>query len=216
MDRDLIGVVVFIAFVILSVLGKLRKKPEEDAGAPPADTPSLDELPETLRRMLTGQPPMRKARPAAPKAAPETEGRPAQPVAAPPAQRRTPYQPQVARPAAPRTAIPAPPRPVAQPVQQPRRAAPAPPPVGEEEGPRHRPQHVTVPQSPAPKLPKPLTAQQMALRSAPRPADAPRTPKPVHAAPEQAEAGPTFLKDLHEVRRGIILSELLGPPLALR
>lgn len=59
----------------------------------------------------------------------------------------------------------------------------------------------------APKVPTPAATG----RRAP---SAPVAPVQKHAAPEHAITG--FLRSLDEVRRGIILSEVLSPPVSLR
>jgi hypothetical protein len=218
--ENLLPLVVFAVIVLFSLFSKLRKKTDEESPSPPAETPELEDLPEILRRLFTGQSVVPKARPAAPK-----EGDAAKPITIVPAQRREmPYQPPVARPAAPRPSpTPAPTmrpvaRPVAQPLQRPV-AKPAPTAMMDDEGPRRRPAGMAPPLRPLLRERKPLAAPAPKVR-APQPA---ATPQSVAAKQERAAATARkalphyeFLRNLDDVRRGIILSELLGPPLSLR
>jgi hypothetical protein len=198
--ENLLPLVVFAVIVLISLVSKMRKRTDEESTSPPTETPELEDLPETLRRMLTGEPLVRKARPAAPK-----EGGETQPVIiVPPPRRDMPYQPPVARPAA---------RPVQRPV-----AKPVVSPAAGEEGPRRRPAEVAPQPRMLLRVPKPVVAPAPKVQ-APRPA----ARQPVAAKKERAAAPARkpesyyqLLGNLDDVRRGIILSELLGRPLSLR
>jgi len=218
--ENLLPLVVFAVIVLISLLSKLRKRTDEESTAPPPETPELEDLPETLRRMLMGEPLVRKARPAAPK-----EGEETQPVIiVPPPRRDMPYQPPVARPAAPRPS-PAPTPPVVRPVARPTMqsltrpvAKPVAPPVVSEEGPHRRPAEVAPQPRTLLRVPKPVVAPAPKVQ-APRPA----ARQPVAAKKERVaaparkpESHYQLLGNLDDVRRGIILSELLGRPLSLR
>jgi hypothetical protein len=198
--ENLLPLVVFAVIVLISLLSKLRKRTDEESVSPPEETPELENLPETLRRMLTGEPLVRKARPAAPKEGDETEPV----IIVPPPRRDMPYQPPVARPAA---------RPVQRPV-----AKPVVSPAADEEGPRRRPAEVAPRPRTLLRVPKPVAAPAPRVQ-APRPA----ARRPVAAKKERAaaparkpESQYELLGNLDDVQRGIILSELLGGPLSLR
>ena len=198
--ENLLPLVVFAVIVLISLLTKLRKRTDEESTSPPPETPELEDLPETLRRMLTGEPLVRKARPAAPKEGDETEPV----IIVPPPRRDMPYQPPVARPAA---------RPVQRPV-----AKPVVSPAADEEGPRRRPAEVAPRPRMLLRVPKPVAAPAPRVQ-APRPA----ARRPVAAKKERAaaparkpESQYELLGNLDDVQRGIILSELLGGPLSLR
>ena len=219
--ENLLPLVVFAVIVLLSLVSKMRKKTDEESMSPPPETPELEDLPATLRRMLTGEPLVRKARPAAPKEGDET--RPV--IIVPPPRRDMPYQPPVARPAASRPSpAPTPPvvRPVARPAMQPLArpvTKPVAPPVASEEGPRRRPAEV-VPQSRTlVRVPQPVATRTPQVQVPRRPA----APQPVPGKKERMAASARrsephyeLFKSLDDGRRGIILSELLGPPLSLR
>jgi len=198
--ENLLPLVVFAVIVLISLLSKLRKRTDDESVSPPEETPELENLPETLRRMLTGEPLVRKARPAAPKEGDETEPV----IIVPPPRRDMPYQPPVARPAA---------RPVQPPV-----AKPVVSPAADEEGPRRRPAEVAPRPRTLLRVPKPVAAPAPRVQ-APRPA----ARRPVAAKKERAaaparkpESQYELLGNLDDVQRGIILSELLGGPLSLR
>lgn len=198
--ENLLPLVVFAVIVLISLLSKLRKRTDDESVSPPEETPELENLPETLRRMLTGEPLVRKARPAAPKEGDETEPV----IIVPPPRRDMPYQPPVARPAA---------RPVQRPV-----AKPVVSPAADEEGPRRRPAEVAPRPRTLLRVPKPVAAPAPRVQ-APRPA----ARRPVAAKKERAaaparkpESQYELLGNLDDVQRGIILSELLGGPLSLR
>ena len=225
--ENLLGPLIFIAIIVISLLGKLKKKADEESPLPPGETPDLNDLPEMLRRMFTGDTTVRKARPAAPKEDEDTGWQPVQPVTIPrPQQRDMPYRPPVARPAAPReSAAPAPPRqqrpivvepPVARPAARPV-AAPA---AQEEEGPRRRPALAAPRQSTPPRTRSAAFAVSLPLRTLRQPAaqmpaePAKKTGQPVPSKrPSPAHA---LLRDIDDVRRGIILREILGPPVSMR
>jgi hypothetical protein len=199
--ENLLPLVVFAVIVLISLVSKMRKKTDEESPSPPSETPELEDLPETLRRMLMGEPLVRKARPAAPKQGEET-----QPVIiVPPPRRDMPYQPPVARPAA---------RPVQRPV-----AKPVVSPAADEEGPRRRPAGVVpqartlvrVPQSVATRTPQ---VQVPRAPVAPQPVTGKK--ERMAASARRSEPHYELFKNLDDGRRGIILSELLGPPLSLR
>ena len=40
----------FVAIVAIGLLGKLRKKPDEESAPPPSESPELEDLPEAIRR----------------------------------------------------------------------------------------------------------------------------------------------------------------------
>ncbi len=225
--ENLIGPLIFIAIVVISILGKLKKKTDEESPMPPGETPELNDLPEMLRRMLTGDTTVRKARPAAPEEGDDTGWQPVKPVTIPrPQQRDMPYQPPVARPAAPReSAAPAPPRqqrpivveaPVARPAARPV-AAPA---AEEEEGPRRRPAPTAPRQSTPPRTRSATLAVSLPLRTLRQPA----AQKPPEAAKKTGQPVPSkrtssahaLLRNIDDVRRGIILREILGPPISMR
>jgi hypothetical protein len=228
--ENLLGLIVFVVIALISLVGKVRKKADEEL-PPPTGTPELEDLPETLRRLFMGEAPVPKARPAAPKQAVEVEPV----IIVPPPRQRTPYQPPVARPAEPRqptppvayptasrVSTPSSPRPVARPTpptvaKQP--ARPVASPATREEAPSPRfgqlvQQPRTLLRTPGPPS-KPAARAQAAQPSAPRP------PSPGHRVTERegihkTEIAHTLLHNLDDARRGIILSELLGPPLSLR
>ena len=206
-----LGPLIFIVIMVISVLNKLRKKPDEESPQPPGEIPDLD-LPEILRKMLTGQTTVPKARPAAPKEIADDGWQPVKPVTMPMPQRRdTSYQPPVARPSAQRAPeAPAPVRPrppvvveapVSRPAARPARAAAAPP-----TPPRARSAALSSVNLPLPTL---------RSRGVPQPAAKAR--RAAQAAPvQQALPAHVLLRNLDDVRRGIVLSEVLGPPISLR
>ena len=90
--ENLLGLVLFIVFIVATLVGKMQKKKgEQEESPPPSDgPPELEDLPEALRRMLMGGgPPVRKATPA-PQPAPPDVQPVAQPVARPVAERVKP------------------------------------------------------------------------------------------------------------------------------
>jgi len=226
--ENLIIPLIFIVIAAISVLGKLKKKADEESPLPPGETPDLNDLPEMLRRMFTGDTTVRKARPAVPKEEDDDTGwQPVKPVTIPrPQQRDMPYRPPVARPAAPRqSAAPAPPRqqrpivvdaPVARPAARPV-ATPA---ADEEEGPRHRPAPAAPRQSAPSRTRSAAFAVSLPLRTLRQPA----AQMPAEPARETGQRVPSkrpapahaLLRDIDDVRRGIILREILGPPISMR
>jgi len=224
---NLIGPLIFIAIVVISILGKLKKKADEESPLPPGETPDLNDLPEMLRRMLTGDTTVRKARPAVPKEDDDTGWQPVPPVTIPrPQQRDMPYQPPVARPAAPReSAAPPPSRPqrpivVEPPVARPVARPVATPAAQEEQAPRRRPAPAAPRQSTPPRTRSAAFKVSLPLRSLRQPA----AQKPAEAAKKAGQPVPSkrpspahaLLRDIDDVRRGIILREILGPPISMR
>ncbi len=209
--EELLGFLVFAVIALVSFVGKLReqRKQSQEAESERPKVRPMD-LPEATRRMLYGdsmEPPV---------AVPRGESSPEPPVAVPrreppplhtPPPRRTAAPerpvPPVRTPAAPPRRIEAPPvlRPTAADIQHElrraiqrafqqtpvRQAVRRPPPVSEEE--RERP---------------PVKA--------PKPAQPPKRRR----AEERAAPLRRLLGDLNDVRRGIILQEILGPPKSLR
>jgi hypothetical protein len=207
---DLFGPLIFIVIMVIGLLSKL-KKTNEEAPRPPGEMPDLD-LPEILRRALTGEGPVPKARPAPPRDSDDDGWRPVPPITIQPPQRReTPYQPPVARPTLQRAPEAAPP--------------PRPRPPIVVEAPTSRPTAKTVPKlvrtPPAtPASPRTRAATLSPVRSlrsmaAPQPAAKAKKTAPAPPAPQPAHAH-ALLRNLEDARRGIILSEVLGPPLSLR
>jgi len=215
---DFFGVIVFLVIVVISILSKLQegKKKKGDWEQPP-ETPSIEpeDLPEPIRRMLYGDRdrPVRTAKPARPSDVQQMD--------------------------VPRTAAPRKPRPVQQPRTQP--VTVAPPPV--KPGPVQRP--VVMRQQPrpaAPRIPeddesrpriqppiqKPM--QPEIIRATVPPPPKPVSPKAVKpVGPEKLVkaafasdtavkpvANPWMFKDKMDLRRAIVLAEILAPPLALR
>ena len=168
--ESLWGPLIFVLFIVVSLLGKLMGKKKENQDAPPvSESPDLEGLPEVVRRMLYGPQAARKATPARPATPPGQEEveqpKPVTTQSVPP--RGTPYQPPVARPA-PQAPVPA---------------------AG-----------AGMRQPPRPTVSQPFTAEPMGGR-----------PEPRKAAMSHA-----LLSHLQDVRRGIVLSEILGPPMAFR
>jgi len=237
---DLISLIVFIVFAIIGILGKMRQKSSEDM--PETQEPWRDalprDLPEKTREILFGRGKVQQAKPAQSQEGPRAGGeyeqpvRPVRPAGVPPV--ATPRQVRAdAEPVRPRTHPPARPQPrpapgrPARPPQPPRAVPPAqgarpqPRPAArrteDESGPRMRPQDMQQ-----------FSAERMRQQAmarlaggAPKPPAPPgaRAPQPPAAAqrqPEPAHGVTALIRNLDEVRRGVILSELLGPPLSMR
>lgn len=227
--ENLLPLLVFAVIAVISILGKLKKKTDEESSLPPEETPDLNDLPDILRRMLTGDTTVRKARPAAPKEDEDEGWQPVKPVTIPrPQQRDMPYQPPAARPAAPRES--AAPKPASRPQRPivveppvPRSAArpvAAPAAQDEQEGPRRRPGLATPRQSTPPRTRSAAFKVSLPLRTLRQPA----AQKPAETAKKTGQPAPSkrpspahaLLRDIDDVRRGIILREILGPPISMR
>jgi hypothetical protein len=206
---DLFGLLIFLVVAAIGVLGKVFQKPQTGESDTPAAPPvKPEQLPEVLRRMLMGEaPPVRKARPAQS----ENDEGPMQPEVRVP--QRAPYQPPIARPAQtepregqPRRKV------IVQAPPQPREPAAPPRMRPEQIPPAARP--IRIPQAMKP-VPKPAlrvpTAPQPAAQRSPAPQPAPAR----RLQPKAVPAG-AFFRNVDEIRRGIIVSEILAPPVSLR
>jgi hypothetical protein len=200
MSEDLLGLIIFIIVAIAGLIGKLRKQ-EPEMQEPWQDIPR--DLSERTKQFLFGD------RTAPEKEPPESPSReyeqplPPREMQRPQVQRRQPVPAQT-RPARPRPQKPAP--------------------MEQDIGPKMRPGDVHVPSG---ELTKRADESRKKLS---RPAMMPTLkstlkPPPTRAARRERvakeEAKPTapvarFAHDLSDVRRGIILSEILGPPVSLR
>ncbi len=209
---NLLGLLIFAVIAIVGLLNKAAQNRKGGEEAPPSTPPiEPEDLPETLRRMIYGDArPIPKARPAQP---PQARA-PYQPPVARPAQqpRQTTPQQRQARPqrnvivqAAPRTAEPSGDTPTPTRMRPDQvRPAPRPAPVPHASAPK-APKPVPRPSAPAPAAVSQV-AQQVAARMATR-----KRTEPKKAAPAGA-----FFKSIDEVRRGIVISEILGPPVSMR
>ena len=227
--NDTLGLIIFLVIAVISILGKLKRKPEDEPQQPPSETPDFNDIPDILRRMFTGEAGVPKARPARPREVDDDEGwQPVPPVILQaPRRRESSYQPPVAQPAVrpvPETEGPVRPRPpivVKEPVPAPMtRQAPRPIP---------RPAPQAVPPQPAPRPAAPpqpavspvLTrAQTLSVKSLRAP-NAPKCKAPEDSPAQgrgrqQRHAACGLVSNLDDVRRGIILSEVLGPPVSMR
>lgn len=227
---DLFGVFFFIVVMVLSLLGKIKesKKTGGEWDAPPPLPPIVpDDVAKKVRRIYFGdeEPPIRTAKPARPEELRSAEASPDDTLAPAP---RAPRPVRAYPP--PRTqSPPATQRPVA--IPPPRRVPPVgqrtvvvkkvvrvqpPVPADEDTGPR------VVP--PLPKLTPPVVRATVPPLSKPAVPKAFRTPEPesiIKAAFASDEAvkpiaNPWRFKDKTDLRRAIVLAEILGPPLALR
>lgn len=209
--EELLGFLIFAAIALVSLVGKLReqRKPSQETESEgPIARP--EDLPEATRRMLFGdsmEPPL---------AVPRGESPPEPPVAVPrrePPPRQTPP---------PRRAV-APERPV------PPLRAPAAPPRRIEPRPVLRPTAADVQRELRRTMQRAL--QQTQVRQAVRrpppvfeeehegpPPEAPKPAQPTKRRRAEQRTAPLrgFLRDINDVRRGIILQEILGPPKSLR
>lgn len=199
---DIIGFLIFVGIVAVSIIGKIKseRKAAEERKQQPSPPLTLDELPETTRRMLYGEGDIIVATPR------QTAPRP---------------EPSVPRPAAPPPPVPARqivverPRPVMAP--QPPRV----PPVRTATPPRQqlqRPQQqrrfpVQAPPAPARPHPQPSRApgreQPVAARSEVHPAKSARS--------SRAPGREKLIQALHcrsGLTQAVLLREILGPPRA--
>ena len=215
---DWFGIVIFLVIAIVSILGKLQESKKKGDAEEPLDSPSIEpeDLPEPIRRMLYGdrEQPVRTAKPARPAESRQTE---TEPAAAP-----TPVRPTASRPLT--VAPPVKPRqmqiPVAQQAAAPKPARPAAPLIPEDNETRPRmqpliqkPQPPQVPRISAPVVPKPVAVVKTI-----NPPDPTQLIRAARASEEKVKpiANPWLFKDKADLRRAIVLSEILAPPLALR
>lgn len=220
--HDPLGLLIFIVILVISLLGKLRKKSEDAPSQPTSEIPDLNDIPDIVRRMFTGEAAVPKARPARPKEVDDDdEGwQPVPPVIIQAPQRRaSTYQPPVARPAVrPISDTEGPSRPKPPIVVK----APVPGPPARQAPPRPAPKPVT-PVQPllTPTLTPTLTRSQTLSAKSLRAPIAPKCEAPANRQPQargkqQRNAACGLVNDLVDVRRGIILSEVLGPPVSMR
>lgn len=215
---DSLGLLIFIVIMVISLLGKLRKKSEDAPSQPTSEIPDLNDIPDIVRRMFTGEAAVPKARPARPREVDDDdEGwQPVPPVIIQaPRRRDSSYQPPVARPAArpiPDTEGPSRPKP---PIVV---KAPVPVPPTRQAPPRPAPKPVTPAQpSLTPTLTRSQTLSAKSLRAPVAPTcEAPANRPPQARGKQQRNAACGLVNDLIDVRRGIILSEVLGPPVSMR
>lgn len=229
----------FLPFIIivvitgLSLLNKLqeRKRVEAERQEAEENRSDYEDLPEATRRMVYGDggPPEARPQPAPPGVRTARPAQPAQrPVPSeldqmPEAFRRIveALQPELARQAPPKPVQPAPaapqrpPSPPLRPArQEARRAFPS------LEAQSRRPVQPIPPQRvqreqvqrPRPQATRPAKPRPQRRRPVPRPA-------PVAARGRRRPPPPRGLRlfdDLQDVRRGIVLSEILGPPVSMR
>jgi len=217
---DWLGIVIFLVIAIVSILGKLQESKKKDGEDESLDSPSIEpeDLPEPIRRMLYGDRdrPVRTAKPAQSAASKRME---AESAAAPPApapdRRPTPRPVTVAPPRAKTRPTPIP---VAQQSTAPTPPRPAAPRIPEDDETRPRMQPLI--QKPTPPRPKIAVAPQAkpATPSMARPPEAAQLIKAARAADASVKpiANPWLFKDKADLRRAIVLSEILAPPLALR
>jgi len=209
--EELLGFLVFVAIALVSLVGKLReqrKQSQETESERPKMRP--EDLPEATRRMFFGdsmEPPV---------AIPRGESSPEPPVAVP---RREPPRlqtPPPRRAAAPERPVP----PVRTPEAPPRRIEAQPvlrPTAADIQRELRRTMQRAFQQTPlrqAVRRPPPVVEEE---REGPPP-EAPKPAKPPkrHRAEERPAPFGRLLGDLSDVRRGIILQEILGPPKSLR
>ena len=238
MDADIIAVVIFIVAIIASIAQKIqegrqaRERQQRRAQQPPP------ELPEATRRQLSGEPAMREAQPrqARPRHVDTQEG-PAknlfdelfgegkadnegewEPVHQPQPRREVPrqLQPREAPPRAPQRPLPQSPRPL---PEAPRRMV-----VVEQ---RRAPETAVRPAKPprvpsAPRAPEPA-ARRTHERALLRAEAFLKTPQGerdlIAAATAEGRRGPTrkpLFSEHDDVRRAILMREILGPPKGLQ
>lgn len=217
---DWLGIVIFLAIAIVSILGKLQESKKKNGEEEWPDSPSIEpeDLPEPIRRMLYGDRdrPVPTAKPAQ---STESKRAKAESVPAPtpaPVRRPTPRPVTVAPP-------PAKPRqmqfPVAQQTATPQTPRPAAPRIpGDDET---RPRMQPLIQKPTPPVPPKVAVPPPPKPAAPtmvKPPEAGQLIKAARAADASVRpiANPWLFKDKADLRRAIVLSEILAPPLALR
>ena len=209
-----VGLIIFAAIVVLSLIGKAReaaRRADEEGTTGPSQP--LD-LPDEVRQRLRDRHDVRTAQPAAPQdVEAEDDG---WSVVPPPAPQRPLVQQRPVRPAPPRPQRPTPVQTQRRVVVQ--RATPQGPPPPP---PAPRRQAPTRPPSPRQRPARPTQVQRPKRREGPRPTRkqprAPRPPQPRGRRPVQAATPQRILfENLDDVRRGIVLAEILGPPKALR
>lgn len=209
--ENLLPLIIFLAIALFSIVAKLREQKGEEDEKPPTLPRTRPGLPERTRRMLYGEPQVRPSRPT-----PEEHEGPVVLIPPPrPAQPR-PVQSRQAQPSARRVqpVTPRQPAPAARPpatVMQRREMPPAA--RSEGKGSRIRPEDVKARLAAQPLARQRVAERQQAApdREGPKPATAkPRAPLPM------GKHRPALLKDLAQIRHGIILREILGPPVGLR
>jgi hypothetical protein len=232
--KSIVGLVVLVGFVI-AALSKAAREQRAQAAKKSGEPKQIraEDLPEATRRILYGTPGVRRARPAAPtqlehREEEENEGEKGLEEAGIAHEESAPEYLEPMRPA-PSLRQGRPPR-VAQPIRRPQPHA-APRPVVILEEPR-------VPPLTLPGLVKELIRQQREATRVPAPPPPPRkvTPRdrprpalkplkePMPAAPAKRPRRPAspqpFLKALlatrEDLRKGIVLREILGPPKGLQ
>lgn len=205
--ESLIGGIVFLIILAVSVLQKIKEfREDQEYKRNSSSRPSIEDLPEETRRMLYGEPTVRRAE-SAEEVIPIPVARPQQR----PQQRPQPVQPRPVQRQAP------PPKPRPQPVQQPRRAVPPPPP----------PPTLRTREEPQPPRPAP---QQIEKRQQRRTGVKRRTPKHRRPVGSSAKRRPRpgrkdtssrglalrLVRHPTGIRAAIIANEILGQPKAMR
>lgn len=228
---SLIPFVVFIVFIVVAIARKIAEQRDATKHQQEMGRQKPQDLPDATRRMLygdsvpTAQPrtfddeevgrpvvvPQQRA-PQVPTAQPR-QGQPQRPVPPPVAPRRAqPATVPPARPATPPMRVPAP---------QQRRTAQGPATIRPQESqrqqtpPMRQPQQVqrTVRRDAPPPLVQATAQQQQSRKPAPKSRPTPVKPERQAARRATAEVG-RYFDDREDLRRAIVLREILGPPKA--
>lgn len=240
--ENLLGLLIFIVFGIIAAANKYKESQQNKNLKPPPpkprQAPRREDLPEATRRLFERRE-VRTARPAGPREArrpappvqrtpqipPTMQHAPTRPAQPRPTMQRVPQRPPQTRPAAER-----PPQPPERPQVAPWMPRPA---IEEEPEPpqRRRREQRRTPQEQARK-PKPTLeqmnatpAQRRAGRQAARErlrgaveqeAQEETAEMPVVCGERRAVQLPPLFRNMEGIREGIIFSEIINPPLALR
>ncbi|MBI4558065.1 MAG: hypothetical protein HY706_10835 [Candidatus Hydrogenedentes bacterium] len=238
MDRDFIPILIFIVLVIGSVVKKAWDTMQENRqGGGPKPT-TREQLPEATRRTIYGPPGVRQAKPARrdmydeeDEEDDEGEGRPALEDSS----SEEGEAAEEVRPAIPVRPVPRVPSPVQRPaaprpVAQPRRARPVvftpkeqrrpePPvtvPFDLEELRRMLTGEAPVRPRPSPAPPKPAAPPPKKVKPPARVQAQQPAPSKSRRRPERRSVIAALLSSRNDLRRGILLHEILGPPKGLR
>ena len=201
--ENIFGVVVFIIFVIVSLVAKInegRKKTEEGRTF---RKPSEEELPEAVRRMLYGNKEIPTARPAQPRAMQKQSEGPAHPI---PVSIPRPPDPPINQQRAQQQATLQQQQHVQQrqvmPVQSRRATVSVQRMQSGQQQQRVVQQRVVVQRPQVPQVPPSVPLQ-------------PSVPA-IRRAPVARRSTPVVFRDLRQLRSAIIYSEILGKPVSLR
>lgn len=241
---EYVYVIAFVVFVLVAVVRRLAEGRDVAQRNDEGRDWTVEELPEETRRMLFGDTAAPTAKPAQTRRAVDPFDEPRKALVDMQRQVAEQVRKRVEPPVAkPRQGAPAAPPPVPQ-TRQAARPAP-PPPLQPQFRPEPVVQHVPAPPRHAPPAQPPRMVPQQSegrmtrevQQQPPRPAPKPRRQQPVRAAAyRDADEGPhmplpssgqkqrqpaakhgrRWLSNRSEVRRAIVLAEILGPPKALQ